>query len=389
MLFYLRLSRKSLLSTLFVLFQGCFLSIATAQERTVPAILSLWNPVATTPYDSLTRTPFNLGIQSTTQEVDGLSLNILAHANKGNHSGLQISGFTALTKENMSGVQISSLYNATGKYMRGVQVSGLLNTAVERAYGAQIALVTNFIIGDGRGVQLAALTNIAGSRFRGMQLAAGVNVVSSSVKMLQLSGITNICADTLRGTQISIGNYASVLNGVQVGLINICGGERKGMQIGLVNRSSDSSMVKIGLVNINPKTRVSALLYAGSATKLNLGFRFSNNHLYTMLGVATHYYDFNSDFSGALFYRAGYEWTLIPNRLFISSDLGYAHVENFENDATTPERMYSLQARVNLEYRLNKHLGFIGSGGYLYTHCYTGSYEDNKPLAELGIVLTK
>lgn len=366
-------------------------TLLPAQElRTVPVTLSLWNPVATTPYDSLSQTCLNLGLQSTTHRVNGAAVNLFANMNRENVSGAQISLFSNVSRGQMSGMQASVFYNATGKYMRGLQVAAIQNTAVEHARGAQIALMSNFLIGDGRGVQFSGLANIAGSRFRGFQVCGGVNLVSESVKVVQLSGISNICADTLRGAQLSLGNYATVLKGAQIGLLNMCIGEERGVQIGLVNRSSDTSMVKIGLVNINPKTRIAGLFYGGNTTKINFAARFTNRHLYTLLGIGSHYYDLNADFSGSIFYRVGYEQPLLTDRLFLSGDVGYAHIENFQENERRPKRMFSLQARLNLEYLFTRYIGAFTSVGYAYTQTYTGGHKiDSKPIVELGVVLRK
>ncbi len=362
----------------------------SAQElRTVPVIFSLWNPVATTPYDSLTRTYFNLGFQSTTHRVNGMAVNMFANLNREDVNGLQVSLISNISRGSVEGVQVSAFYNATGQQMRGLQAAIIQNVAVHEAKGLQLALMSNFIIGDGRGVQLAGLTNIAGSRFRGIQWCAGVNMVSESVKVLQISGISNICADTLRGMQLSLGNYAHNLRGVQLGLLNLCIKGEKGLQIGIVNRS-DSGGTKIGLVNINSRTRMSALVYGGNTTKFNFAARFTNVHWYTILGIGSHYYDLAADFSGSVFYRLGYEIPLRRDRLYLSADAGYAHIENFQENETRPERMFSVQGRVNLEYIFTRHLGAFASGGYAYTRAYDNSRKiDSKPIVELGISLRK
>lgn len=71
-----------------------------------------------------------------------------------------------------------------------------------------------------------------------------------------------------------------------------------------------------------------------------------------------------------MFYRAGLYYP-IASKLELSGDLGYFHIENFENeDAETPERMYSLQARINLEYKFKSRISFFASGGYGMTRYY-------------------
>ena len=57
-----------------------------------------------------------------------------------------------------------------------------------------------------------------------------------------------------------------------------------------------------------------------------------------MLGIGTHYLDLNDKFSGCVFYRAGLYYP-IASKLELSGDLGYFHIENFENeDAETPQQ---------------------------------------------------
>ncbi len=361
-----------------------------AQTHSTPIILSVCNPLATTPYDSLISTPINIGILSTTEKINGIALNTIASTNKGSVHGVQISGLGSASQTNLYGVQIGSLYNLTGGSMKGMQLSLIQNTVLRKAQGCQVAGFSNFVIGKGRGMQLAGFTNIAGT-YRGMQLTAGVNIASTSTaKIAQIAILANICADTLKGAQIASSNYAGNVKGVQLGLINVCTGEIKGVQIGLINRSEDTATVKIGLVNLNPKTRFSGMMYVGDACKSNFALRFTNHSIYTILGIGTHYRDLDAHFSGAVFYRVGYEWTLLREHLFLSADLGYAHIENFTENKETPHCMYSLQSRLNLEYRPKKILGFFLSGGFAHTRHYdSNDIYENKPIVEFGISLLK
>ena len=207
-------------------------------------------------------------------------------------------------------------------------------------------------------------------------------------KGVQIAPLANICMQGMGGAQIGLGNYATKVKGTQIGLLNICGGEVKGVQIGLINHSKDTSTIKIGLVNVNPKTRIQMLVYGGNAAKFNAAVRFQNKLTYTMLGMGTPYLHLDDKFSGALFYRAGLHWEIVKN-LRLSGDLGYYHIENFENkDDNTPERMYSLQARVNLEYHFTKKFGLFASGGYGVTRYYDkNKMYEKKPIIEFGIVL--
>jgi len=319
-----------------------------------------------------------------------MALNVIANTNKGSVYGAQISGLGSASQRDLYGLQIGSLYSVTGGTMRGMQLSLIQNTVLQKAQGWQVAGFSNFIVGQGHGMQLAGFTNIAGS-YRGMQLAAGVNIASTSTaKIAQIAILANICADTLKGAQIGFNNYSGNVKGVQLGVINICTGEIKGVQIGLINRSEDTATVKIGMVNLNPKTLISVMMYTGDACKSNFAVRFMNHSIYTILGIGTHYRDLDAHFSGAVFYRAGYEWTLLKEHLFLSTDLGYAHIENFTENNETPHRMYSLQSRLNLEYHPKKILGFFLSGGFAHTRHYnSNAIYENKPIVEFGISLLK
>ncbi len=273
--------------------------------------------------------------------------------------------------QRLSGVGVNAIFNLAKRDAKGLQLGGLANTA-HNVKGAQISAISNMASGTVTGLQLSAITNTAVATHRG----------------LQLSGIANVTTRKMRGVQMAYGNYAGEVNGLQLGLLNICGGEVKGIQIGLVNCSKDTTAHKLGLVSITPQTRIQMMTFLGNTCKTNLAVRFKNRYTYTILGGGTHYLDLNDKFSGSLFYRAG---TFLPltSRLELSGDLGFFHIENFENESMeTPERMYSLQARVNLEYKLRPKFSLFASGGYGVTRYYdeNRNYE-RKPIFEAGILL--
>jgi hypothetical protein len=365
------------------------LSLLYSQSKAKhPLNISLWNPVASSPYDSLSTTNVTLGFSSKTYQLKGAGINLFAHFNEKVANGFMLNGVGEFVQGNMNGVEIAGLFNVVSGHMHGLQIATVQNTNVLYAKGVMISGISNFTIGNARGVQIAGITNMAGSHFSGVQLSSAVNIASSSSNLLQLAGMVNVCAEPINGIQIGLGNYAGGVNGVQMGLLNLCGGDVCGAQLGIINHSKDTSAVKIGLVNINPKTRIQLLTYGGNTTKINVAVRFKNHHTYTILGIGTHYLGLDDKFSGSLSYRVGAEMPL-AKKLSISSDAGFSHIENFSNeDFTTPERMYSLQLRLNLEYHPLSKLGIFASGGYAHTRYYKANriYE-NKPIVELGIVL--
>ena len=71
----------------------------------------------------------------------------------------------------------------------------------------------------------------------------------------------------------------------------------------------------------------------------------------------------------------------------LSSDIGFYHVETFqENVADKPDRLFSLQLRVNADYRLGKYLGAFASVGYGDTRYYHHAQEyRNRAIVEAGL----
>ena len=313
---------------------------------------------------------FNLGLFSDFPQLKGVGMNVFTGTVRERMYGLMLSGGCSFTRGETEGVLVSGISNITGGDFNGLSVTGVMNMSTSRM----------------RGGQLSGMMNVNSEHFTGFQLS-GVSNVGVDLEGLQLSAILNVTQNRMKGVQIGCCNYASEVRGVQFGLLNLCGGEVKGVQIGIINHSKDTTAHKYGLVNITPNTRVQYMLFGGNVSKSNMAVRFKNNWSYTMLGVGTHYLDLSRKFSGCIFYRFGLYYPF-AKRWEVSGDLGYFHVENFKNaDAVTPECMYSLQARINLEFRLHKKVGIFASGGYGTTRYYNkNKCFERKPIGELGLV---
>lgn len=385
------------------------------KHQKVNASLNIYKPTK----DTLKTSYFNLGLLTNIHQIKGIGINLISSTVRSNIYGAQLSGLANISKKSMNGFQLAGIANVngknasgmitsgfvniignkangviftggvniTGKKTNGIVIGGLMNIFGQETQGLQISGLANIVSGNSNGIAISGLMNVSAKDTKGAQIASLLNVTAEKTKGMQISVLGNVSIE-LKGAQIGLGNYAAKVKGTQIGLVNICTGEIKGVQIGIVNHSKDTSTVKIGLVNINPKTKTQMLVYGGNTTKFNIAARFQNRMTYTMLGVGTHYLDINDKFSGAAFYRAGLHWYPIEN-LQISGDLGYYHIENFENaDDCTPKRMYSLQARINLEYHLTKKFGIFASGGYAVTRYYNKNKTfENKPIIEFGIVL--
>ena len=283
--------------------------------------------------------------------------------------GAQIGVFSSVVRQQMRGVSLAGIINSVGDDMRGVQVSGVSNV-VKGGNGVQLSLFNNVSSSPFRGVQLSGLSNVSMGMKRGLQIAAA-NVSSSYMRGMQLGGY----------------NYADTLNGSQIGLFNVCLNHPRGVQIGVINYSRDTVAHKIGLVNVNPKTRIDYMFYGGSATKANLAIRFRNRSTYNILGIGTHYFGLDEKFSGALFYRIGQYFQLSP-KFSLSGDLGFYHVESFqEHSQDKPERLYSLQARINADYQLGRYTSSFASVGYGDTHYYHGGRYRRRAIVEAGLAV--
>lgn len=283
--------------------------------------------------------------------------------------GAQIGVFSSVVRQQMRGVSLAGIINSVGDDMRGVQVSGVSNV-VKGGNGVQLSLFNNVSSSPFRGVQLSGLSNISMGMKRGLQIAAA-NVSSSYMRGMQLGGY----------------NYADTLNGSQIGLFNVCLNHPRGVQIGVINYSRDTVAHKIGLVNVNPKTRIDYMFYGGSATKANLAIRFRNRSTYNILGIGTHYFGLDEKISGALFYRIGQYFQLSP-KFSLSGDLGFYHVESFqEHSQDKPERLYSLQARINADYQLGRYTSAFASVGYGDTHYYHGGRYRRRAIVEAGLAV--
>lgn len=224
------------------------------------------------------------------------------------------------------------------------------------------------------GLHFSGAANITGQSFGGLMASGLLNVVGEHMNGLQIAGIANITASKLNGVQIALCNYATQARGLQIGLVNYYKEDMKGFQL--------------GLVNANPDTRVQMMVYGGNATPVNIGVRFKNQLFYTILGVGSMYQGLNDKFSASASYRAGLSFPLYKG-LSISGDLGYQHIEAFDNkDEVIPKRLYALQARANLEYQFTRKFGIYATGGYGLTRFYNKSSNyDKGAIIEAGIVL--
>ncbi len=252
----------------------------------------------------------------------------------------------------------------------------------------QVGIISSVAVEKGSGLQLSGVSNVSASPFKGIQLSVVNNIAKGLPRGLQVASLLNVSSAYMRGMQLGGVNYADSLNGTQLGLINIARTHPKGWQVGILNITRDTIAHKIGLVNVNPLTKIDYMFSAGTSSKINVAVRFRNHSTYNILGIGTHYMGLDKKFSGAVFYRLGQYFQITP-KLSLSGDLGYYHIETFEqNSSDTPERLFSIQARINADYQLTKNLGVFASAGWGTTRYYHNLTKyRSRPLVELGITL--
>lgn len=365
------------------------------------------------------QTFFNLGLLSNFSSLNGVGINVMSsivHQNaKGvqlsgflnisglNASGLQLAGFANLAGKNLNGmalaglmnisgqsthgVQLAGLGNITGKNLNGLAIGGLVNIVGDNSCGMQVAGLANITSENQKGISLGGLMNAAAKNSCGLQLTALLNIIGNENRGMQLAGLGNVSVKN-RGVQLAVSNYSAQNNGVQVGLGNIANKGERGVQLGLVNVSGDKQAHQFGCINIKPGTRTQLILSGGNSSKFNLAVRFKNRFTYTQLGTGIYHLGFDRDFSLSGFYRAGAYYPL-TSRLDLSADLGYYHIESFENKHQGyPARLYAIQPRINLEYAFTSRFGMHVSGGYEWLRGYKGIGKvDDKAVFEVGIVL--
>ena len=81
------------------------------------------------------------------------------------------------------------------------------------------------------------------------------------------------------------------------------------------------------------------------------------------------------------------QYKQLSDKWSLSGDIGYYHVETFsKNNNEKPERLYSLQARINADYQFSRKFGAFATVGWGLTRYYdrNETYR-NRPLFELGL----
>lgn len=253
---------------------------------------------------------------------------------------------------------------------------------------AQVGILSSVATSQMKGFQFGGFANMSATPVSGFQMSPVSNIAMGVKKGYQMSALFNIAAGEMRGLQTSLYNFSDTLSGAQVGLFNRSIDQPGGAQVGLFNISRDTMAHQWGLFNVKPSTVIDFMAFGGNVNKINMAIRLRNRHHYSIIGIGTHYMGLDEKFSGAIFYRFGLHHPLSP-RWTLSADIGYAHVETFEHHSTDkPERLFSLQGRVNMDYQISKLVGAFATAGYGDTRYYhDGSSYRHRPIFETGLTM--
>ena len=317
----------------------------------------------------------DIGLLSVIPALEGFQVGLIAGGVHNSMSGVGIYGIMGASEE-ADGVQIAGI-NIVRQRMHGLAIGGLC-FAGEGMHGVQIGFA-NMAGLEMKGVQVGFFN---GGRKFGLQVGA-VNF-SGDNSGVSIGGM-NVEFGRNKGLQLGGNNFADSLSGVQIGVLNLCGNGDGGVQFGIFNYCAEECQ-QLGLVNINQHSRFQMLVTTGNHDFINLALRIRNRHTYNVIGFGLGRKGWDDYSCGSAYYRIGQYFTVLP-RLTLSGDVGIADVAVLRKGTDAPN-MFSLEARMNVEYEVHPKASLFASAGYSSTHYVSdGKQFRHKPLIELGVAL--
>lgn len=341
-------------------------------------------------------TYISLGLSNRSENIKGLSINLVTTQCKQKMQGIQISGFANINNQatglfigglcninagKSTGISIGGLANINNNKYTGIQCSGLANINNGNSYGINIGGLCNIQSENQSGINISSISNITAGNSTGASLSALSNITAKEHTGVQISGLFNMSIKTTGLQLCGLSNFTQELKGGQIGCFNYTEKESpKGFQIGLVNYAQSNKTKQFGIINLHPKTEYEVFCITSNYSKFTTSFRFRNKHTYTILGIGYQSFHLNSKPSINMTYRIGSYKEI--NRFILSGDLGFRHIESLNNKSEIiPKRLYAIQLRTNLEYTFYKKTKLIGSIGYNWTRQY-----NQKSCYEKGLV---
>lgn len=251
------------------------------------------------------------------QIVNKLSVNIMGGYTAG-VEGLEIGGIFNINKKGVRYGQFAGVFNIVGESVIGIQAAGVYNVVLDSVTGSQFAGVGNELRGGMTGLQAAGVFNRTKEDIKGAQFAGVANLSHKHIQGTQGAGVVNL-TKSLKGTQASgvinaavqvqgvqatgVINTAGRVNGVQVaGVVNVSAGKLKGTQVsllnfagkvegtqvGLLNITDSISGYNIGLLNLARKGGYHSIsVFSTELQTINLAVKTGTSRLYTILQGGT------------------------------------------------------------------------------------------------------
>lgn len=316
----------------------------------------------------------DIGLLSGVPSLEGFQVGLIGGGAR-YMSGVGIYGIMGGSEE-ADGVQIAGI-NLVRKRMHGLAIGGLC-FAGEGLHGVQIGGV-NIACLEMKGVQVGFFN---GARNLGLQV--GVINMNGDNAGVSIGGINLDFLGCNKGLQLGVENFVDSLDGVQIGVFNQCR-NGNGVQIGIINHCAEACR-QFGLVNVNQRSRLQMLVTTGNHDLISLALRIRNRHTYNVIGFGVGRKGWDDHSCGSAYYRIGQYFTILP-RLILSGDIGIADVGVMRKGTDAPN-MFSLEARMNVEYEVHPKASLFATAGYTSTrYASDGKLFKNKPLFELGVAL--
>lgn len=238
------------------------------------------------------------GANITGGDLAGFSISGLANISGDDMAGVQLTGGINYSKDNASGIQGAGLANIAGDDIEGMQFASLFNFAEENISGMQASGLFNYAGYSVEGLQAAGAFNIAKDDISGLQAAGVGNIAMGNIEGLLASGFINYAGDEASGllatgginagkringlVAAGIGNFASEMNGLQVGALNVSN-ESNGLQVGIINLGKEFHGAPVGLISLYGNGRKNIDVRFSDAGFTELGITLGTYRVYNML----------------------------------------------------------------------------------------------------------
>lgn len=202
------------------------------------------------------------------------------------------------------------------------------------ARGVGIGVLWTRLEGNADGAFGSAIFSEARGRLRGAEGSGVVLLRKGKVEGFQSAGALVYTAGDVEGAQLSIVNVGADVTGAQVGIVNV-GGHVRGSQVGLVNVADRVDGLPLGVVNVIKEGRTQALAWADTQVIANVGVKYLNGPLYTVVAGG---FD-GGDGAGLAFALGGH--IQLGRASYLELDALYRYVSDFDDRDSDPDQHFA------------------------------------------------